>query len=114
MSDTTIDINVDVCIIGAGIAGYYIATQCLDKNLNFILIDKSLQPNSKIQTCYIESTQLECGASVFLDTQHELFSLIKRHNLQDKCIPLTSSTSSIKYKHFSLEDSKEMAKHVKY
>lgn len=105
--------KTEVCIIGAGVAGCFIAIQCIDNNIPFIIIDKEKKPNSKINTCFINHDYFECGASVFLDKQIEIFKLLKRYNLQEKCISISGGGSIMKYKDLTTEETKMRFQSIK-
>ncbi len=97
------NIYVDNCIVGAGIAGCYIAKQLLEKNKQFILLDKSNKPHNKIQTTtindYDHPIQLEMGASIFHSKQQQLLDLIKFTHLSQNITQLYSTTQPTKIKY---------------
>lgn len=82
-------------IVGAGIAGLFIALQLQAMREPFLLFEASTQPNSKLVSRSTDScghsTTLELGASVFHSHQDKLMWMIQKLGLQHSLIKLGSS-----------------------
>jgi len=80
------------CIIGAGVAGLFIALQLQRMNQPFMLLDQSPKPHTKLEsTKPIEGQILEMGASVFHSHQYKLLWLIQKLGLYQQIRRLNSS-----------------------
>ena len=92
-------------IIGAGVAGMYIAMQLYQKGEPFTILDMTDKPHTKLESIKEDKTKedspiLEMGASIFHTHQPKLLSLIKFFGLTDKIKPLNSSKRAFVYDHF--------------
>jgi len=92
-------------IIGAGVAGMYIAMQLYQKGESFVILDMTDKPHTKLESIKEDKTNpnsviLEMGASVFHTDQPKLLSLIKFFNLSDKVKVLPSSKRAFVYDNF--------------
>jgi hypothetical protein len=78
-------------IIGAGIAGCYIAMQLKQRGEPYVLLDMSEKPHSKIETTKEGDKTLEMGASIFHSKQPKLMRFLKYLKLDHLAKPLPSS-----------------------
>jgi monoamine oxidase len=87
---------VDSIIIGCGISGLNIAHQL--KNIkhdeNFIVLQDTLELDSRVKTHIDPKLTCELGASIFNITHDVLFDLIKYYGLSDKLIDITDMTKT--------------------
>lgn len=75
-------------IIGAGIAGCYIAMQLKERNESFVLLEASEKPHSKIETTKEGTASLEMGASIFHSQQPNLMRFLRYLNMDNLMFPI--------------------------
>lgn len=68
--------QVEHCIIGAGIAGCYVAMQLQKRSQDFVMLEQSSKPHSKLETSKLYNTMVEMGAGVFLKSNKRFHKLL--------------------------------------
>jgi len=94
-------------IIGAGIAGLYIALQLKKRREPFIVLEASKKPRSKIVSIREENAVLELGASVFHLNQPKLLSMIEHLGLSQKVKKLSNARRRYIFENLSSEQAEE-------
>lgn len=89
-------IKLNSIIIGCGISGLNIAHQLknIKRDENFIVLQDTLELDSRIKTHIEPKLTCELGASIMNATHEVLFDLIKYYGLIDKLVDITNQTKT--------------------
>ena len=82
-------------IVGAGIAGMFVAMQLYQRNEPFVILERTKHANNKLSTFSAGDTKLELGASVFLSTHEKLLQLINFCGLSSYIITLPRLSTTV-------------------
>ena len=77
------NLNPDVLIVGAGIAGITCALKCQERGVNFLIVEKNDRVGGRLGSIYEDGYIFDIGFQVFNSSYHETKNLLdlKKLNL---------------------------------
>ena len=75
------DLEPDVLIVGAGVAGITCALRCQEKGINFLIIEKDYRVGGRLGSVYEDGYIFDIGFQVFNSSYHETKNLLDLNQL---------------------------------